>query len=59
MFKAIRNLVRQRSRDGHQGQPEVIEEDANAGQRAFVGIAEGAKGAGGCVDPGGVVDPAP
>jgi cold shock CspA family protein len=27
MFKAIRNLVRQRSRDGHQGQPQVIEED--------------------------------
>jgi CspA family cold shock protein len=27
MFKAIRNLVRQRSRDGHQGQPQV-EEDA-------------------------------
>src|SRR5271165_6211378 len=25
-FKAIRNLVRQRSRDGHQGQPPVIEE---------------------------------
>jgi hypothetical protein len=44
MFKAIRNLVRQRSRDGHQGQPEVIEEDANAGQRAFVGIAEGQRG---------------
>jgi CspA family cold shock protein len=27
MFKAIRNLVRQRSRDGHQGQPQVIEDD--------------------------------
>jgi len=27
MFKAIRNLVRQRSRDGHQEQPQVIEED--------------------------------
>jgi CspA family cold shock protein len=27
MFKAIRNLVRQRSRDGHQDQPLVIEED--------------------------------
>ena len=27
MFKAIRNLVRQRSRDGHQDQPQVIEED--------------------------------
>jgi cold shock CspA family protein len=27
MFKAIRNLVRQRSRDGHQGQPQVTEED--------------------------------
>ena len=27
MFKAIRKLVRQRSRDGHQGQPQVIEED--------------------------------
>jgi cold shock protein len=27
MFKAIRNLVRQRSRDGHQGRPQVIEED--------------------------------
>jgi CspA family cold shock protein len=27
MFKAIRNLVRQRSRDSHQGQPQVIEED--------------------------------
>jgi hypothetical protein len=28
----------------HQGQPQVIEEDANAGQRAFVGIAEGQRG---------------
>jgi hypothetical protein len=27
MFKAIRKLVRQRSRDGHQGQSQVIEED--------------------------------
>jgi hypothetical protein len=27
MFKAIRNLVRQRSNDGHQEQPQVIEED--------------------------------
>jgi len=27
MFKAIRNLVRQRSRDGHQEQPPVILED--------------------------------
>src|SRR6476660_9752959 len=27
MFKAIRNLVRQRSRDVNQGQPQVIEED--------------------------------
>jgi cold shock protein len=27
MFKAIRKLVRQRSRDGHRGQPQVIEED--------------------------------
>jgi hypothetical protein len=27
MFKAIRNLVLQRSRDGHQGQPQVTEED--------------------------------
>jgi CspA family cold shock protein len=27
MFKAIRNLVRQRSGDGHQGQPQVIAED--------------------------------
>jgi cold shock protein len=27
MFKAIRNLVRQRGRDGHQGQPQVVEED--------------------------------
>jgi CspA family cold shock protein len=27
MFKAIRKLVRQRSRDGHHGQPQAIEED--------------------------------
>ena len=27
MFKAIRNLVQQRSRDRHQGQPQVIEQD--------------------------------
>jgi CspA family cold shock protein len=34
MFKAIRNLVRQRSRDGHQGQPQVIEEDDSSEARS-------------------------